>query len=77
MVSDLSLCIKKSTPTVHQEWILSFVGIGHHSPRMTKTANVLPIILRETEKNSLTYQEFLQKLLMHELKRREEKNIEK
>jgi DNA replication protein DnaC len=45
--------------------------------RMTETANELPIILRETEKNSLTYQEFLQKLLMHELKRREEKNVEK
>jgi DNA replication protein DnaC len=45
--------------------------------RMTETANELPIILRETEKNSLTYQEFLQKLLMHELKRRDEKNVEK
>jgi DNA replication protein DnaC len=45
--------------------------------RMTETANELTSILRETEKHALTYQEFLQKLLMHELKRRDEKNVEK
>lgn len=45
--------------------------------RMTETATELPNILRETEKQALTYQEFLQKLLMYELKRRDEKNIEK
>lgn len=45
--------------------------------RMTETANELPVILRNAEKMSWTYQEFLQELLMYELKRRDEKNIER
>ncbi|MDE3838684.1 ATP-binding protein [Bacillus methanolicus] len=45
--------------------------------RMTETANELPALLRNAEKMSWTYQEFLQELLMYELKRREEKNVEK
>ncbi|MGG0720562.1 IS21-like element helper ATPase IstB [Robertmurraya massiliosenegalensis] len=45
--------------------------------RMVETADELPILLRNAEKTSWTYQEFLQELLMHELKKREEKNVEK
>ncbi|MED4352015.1 IS21-like element helper ATPase IstB [Schinkia azotoformans] len=45
--------------------------------RMTEVANELPILLRNSEKKSWTYQEFLQELLTYELKRREEKNVEK
>ncbi len=35
--------------------------------RMTETANELPMLLRNAEKMSWTYQEFLQELLMYEL----------
>jgi DNA replication protein DnaC len=45
--------------------------------RMTETSNELPALLRNAEKNSWTYQEFLDEILRYELKRREEKNIEK
>ncbi len=45
--------------------------------RMTETANELPMLLRNAEKMSWTYQEFLQELLMYELKRRYEKSVEK
>ena len=45
--------------------------------RMTETANELPKLLRNAEKHAWTYQEFLQELLGYELKRREEKNVEK
>jgi DNA replication protein DnaC len=45
--------------------------------RMTETANELPELLRNAEKMSWTYQEFIQEILMFEVKRREEKNIEK
>jgi DNA replication protein DnaC len=45
--------------------------------RMMETANELPVLLRNAEKMSWTYQEFLQELLMYELKRRDEKNVEK
>ena len=45
--------------------------------RMTETANELPILLRNAETMSWTYQEFMQEVLMFEVKRREEKNVEK
>jgi DNA replication protein DnaC len=45
--------------------------------RMVETADELPVLLRNAEKSSWTYQEFLQELLIHEMKKREEKNIEK
>lgn len=45
--------------------------------RMIETAEELPVLLRQAEQLSWTYLEFLQELLMHELKRREEKNLEK
>lgn len=45
--------------------------------RMAETADELPMLLRNAEKSSWTYQEFLQALLQHELKRRDEKNMEK
>ncbi|WP_048600874.1 IS21-like element helper ATPase IstB [Rubeoparvulum massiliense] len=45
--------------------------------RMVETAKELPVILRQAEQFSWTYLEFLQELLTYELKRREEKNIEK
>lgn len=45
--------------------------------RMSEVANELPIYLRKAEQSSWTYQEFLQEILGYELKRREEKNIEK
>jgi DNA replication protein DnaC len=45
--------------------------------RMVETADELPMLLRNAEKLSWTYQELLQELLMYELKRREEKNVEK
>jgi DNA replication protein DnaC len=45
--------------------------------RMVETADELPALLRNAEKASWTYQEFLQELLTHEMKKREEKSIEK
>ncbi|MED4352011.1 IS21-like element helper ATPase IstB [Schinkia azotoformans] len=45
--------------------------------RMTEAANELPVLLRNAEKMSWTYQEILQEILTYELKRREEKNVEK
>ncbi|MEC1641130.1 IS21-like element helper ATPase IstB [Schinkia azotoformans] len=45
--------------------------------RMTEVANELPVLLRNAEKMSWTYQEILQEILTYELKRREEKNVEK
>ena len=45
--------------------------------RMTEASDELPVLLRNAEKMSWTYQEFLQELLTYELKRREEKNVEK
>jgi DNA replication protein DnaC len=45
--------------------------------RMMETATELPVLLRNAEKMSWTYQEFLEEILNYELKRREEKNIEK
>lgn len=45
--------------------------------RMVETAEELPVLLRNAEKLSWTYQEFLQELLTYELRRREEKSIEK
>lgn len=45
--------------------------------RMTEVANELPELLRNAEKMSWTYQEFLQEFLTYELKKREEKNVEK
>ncbi|GIN61625.1 hypothetical protein J27TS8_16180 [Robertmurraya siralis] len=42
--------------------------------RMAETADELPVLLRNAEKFSWTYQEFLQELLMHEMKKREDKN---
>lgn len=41
--------------------------------RMAETANELPILLRNAEKHSWTYLEFLEETLSFELKRREEK----
>ncbi|WP_019157277.1 IS21-like element helper ATPase IstB [Robertmurraya massiliosenegalensis] len=45
--------------------------------RMTEASDELPVLLRNAEKMSWTYQEFLQELLTYELKRREEKSVEK
>lgn len=45
--------------------------------RMVETANELPALLRKAEQFSWTYQEFLEELLNYELKRREEKNLER
>lgn len=45
--------------------------------RMVETANELPALLRNAEKMSWTYQEFLQEVLIYELKRRDEKSIER
>lgn len=45
--------------------------------RMTETANELPVLLRNAETMSWTYQEFMQEILMFEVKRREEKSVEK
>lgn len=45
--------------------------------RMVETADELPVLLRNAEKSSWTYQEFLQELLTHEMKKREEKSIQK
>jgi DNA replication protein DnaC len=45
--------------------------------RMTETANELPVLLRNAETMSWTYQEFMQEILKFEVKRREEKNVEK
>ncbi|RYL87054.1 IS21-like element helper ATPase IstB [Sporolactobacillus sp. THM19-2] len=45
--------------------------------RMAETANGLPHLLRKAEQSSWTYHEFLEELLTFELKRREEKNVER
>ena len=45
--------------------------------RMTETAKELPKLLRNAEKQTWTYQEFLEEILGYELKRREQKNVEK
>lgn len=45
--------------------------------RMVETADELPVLLRNAEKSSWTYQEFLGELLMYEMKKREEKGIQK
>ncbi|MDR7239152.1 IS21-like element helper ATPase IstB [Neobacillus drentensis] len=45
--------------------------------RMTETANELPVLFRNAETKSWTYQEFMQEILMFEVNRREEKNVEK
>ena len=45
--------------------------------RMTETANELPVLLRNAETKSWTYQEFMQEIFMFEVNRREEKNVEK
>jgi len=45
--------------------------------RMTEASDELPVLLRNAEKMSWTYQEFLQELLTYELKKREEKSVEK
>lgn len=45
--------------------------------RMAETADELPVLLRNAEKSSWTYLEFLQKILTHELQRRDEKGAEK
>lgn len=45
--------------------------------RMVETANELPALLRNAEQSSWTYQEFLQEILKYELKRREQKSVEK
>jgi DNA replication protein DnaC len=45
--------------------------------RLVETAEELPVLLRNAEKSSWTYQEFLQELLTYEMKKREEKNVEK
>lgn len=45
--------------------------------RMAETASHLPVLLRNAEKTSWTYQEFLQEILNYELKRRDKKSIEK
>jgi DNA replication protein DnaC len=44
---------------------------------MAETADELPILLRNAEKSSWTYLEFLQELLGHELTCREKRNMEK
>lgn len=45
--------------------------------RMAETADGLPEILRKAEQNSWTYLEFIEQLTTFELKKREEKSIEK
>ncbi|MBT2728832.1 IS21-like element helper ATPase IstB [Bacillus sp. ISL-75] len=45
--------------------------------RMVETADELPVLLRNAEKSSWTYQEFLHELLTHEMRKREEKSVEK
>ena len=45
--------------------------------RMTETANELPVLLRNAETKSWTYQEFMQEILKFEVNRREEKKVEK
>ena len=45
--------------------------------RMTESANELPVLLRNAETKSWTYQEFMQEILKFEVNRREEKNVEK
>ncbi|EIT84453.1 transposase [Fictibacillus macauensis ZFHKF-1] len=45
--------------------------------RLAETASGLPALLRKAEQASWTYQEFLEELLAFELKRREEKNVER
>lgn len=45
--------------------------------RMTETASELPAFLRKAEQSTWTYQEFIEELLAYEVKRREEKNVER
>jgi DNA replication protein DnaC len=45
--------------------------------RMTETASELPVLLSNAVTMSWTYQEFMQEILTFEVKRREEKNVEK
>lgn len=45
--------------------------------RLSETATELPTILREAEQASWTYREFIQEIVSYELKKREEKSIEK
>lgn len=48
-----------------------------HQLRMSETSKELPVLLRQAETHSWTYQEFLHELLTYEEKRREEKMIQK
>lgn len=45
--------------------------------RLTETSNELPNLLRKAEQASWTYREFVQEIVLFELKKREEKSIEK
>ena len=45
--------------------------------RLTETANELPDLLRKAEQASWTYREFVQEIVLFELRKREEKSIEK
>lgn len=45
--------------------------------RMSESANYLPILLKEAEKGDMTYLNFLNSILSYELKRREEKLLER
>ena len=45
--------------------------------RLSETAIELPTILRQAEQASWTYREFIQEIVSYELKKREEKSIEK
>lgn len=45
--------------------------------RLSETAAELPTILRKAEQDSWTYREFVQEIISFELKKREEKSIEK
>lgn len=45
--------------------------------RLTETANELPNLLRKAEQASWTYREFVQEIVLFELRKREEKSIEK
>jgi DNA replication protein DnaC len=45
--------------------------------RLTETSHELPNLLRKAEQASWTYREFIQEIVLFELKKREEKSIEK
>ncbi|SOB91308.1 DNA replication protein DnaC [Ureibacillus xyleni] len=45
--------------------------------RLTETSHELPNLLRKAEQASWTYREFVQEIVLYELKKREEKSIEK